>query len=71
MPSMHWQVLALFGVRRRECHADLQFAVPSVHVRRAVLRTLQLHLRRVARQLAQGLRQKQFDLFLVHASKGV
>lgn len=71
MPSMHRQILSLFGVQRLKRHADLQLAVPGVRVRGAVLCTLQRHLGRVAGQLGKSLRQKQLDLFLAQASKGV
>lgn len=71
MPSMLWHVLPLFGVQRLKRHADLQLAVPGVRVRRAVLRILQLHLGRVARQLAQRLRNSQLDLRLARIGQGV
>ncbi len=71
MPSMLRQILAFLGVQWRKRHAELQLAVPGVRVRGAVLCVLQLNLGRVARQLAQGLRQKKLDALLADTGKGV
>jgi len=71
MASMHGQILPLGWVARQKSHADLKRAVPGIGVCRAVCCTLQLHLGCVARQLAQGLRQKQLDSLLADTGKGV
>ena len=71
MPSMLRAVFAFFRVQRLKRHAELQLAVARIGVRRAVGGCHQSGLDSVTRQLAQRLRNRQFDLRLAHIGQGV
>ncbi len=71
MTSMLRAVFAFFRVQRLKRHAELQLAVARIGVRRAVGGCHQSGLGHVARQLAQRLRNRQFDLRLAHIGQGV